>query len=132
MIQLGKKMRSSLGLVSSPHAVILLLACSLTACGSGSDDAAVSGSLTRASTTVVSGKNEIGAGNVSAPGQARRAVPYDFLVNSTNPATKNLLAAKCAMQAKQAKFSPGLAKLRYGASTRQSLRQSACAAIAAR
>lgn len=129
MMQFVRTKRISLGLISGPNVFILVLACSLTACGSGSDDVAGNGSLTRASTTVVSETNENGAKNPNAPGQARRAVLYDPLVNSTNPATKKRFALKCA---RQAKISPGVDKVRYGASTRQSLRQSACAAIAAR
>lgn len=64
----------------------------------------------------------------AAAGAARRATPFNPIVNSMNPAMQKLARLQCI---KRAKISPGVDKVRYRASTTLDLKEDNCAEIMA-
>lgn len=124
------------GAVAIRTVVMLAVVCTVSACGGGSEESAAGGTLTRANVTAVTNVNDnanaTAATNVSEsgkphmPGQVTRVTPYEPVVNSSNRASRKLLAKQCI---KRGNFSPNTNKVRYHLSTRRSLREAACTTI---
>jgi hypothetical protein len=132
MKQFVEKIHMPSGAVAIRTVVAWALVCSITACGGGADDSAVSGTLTRASVTAVLDTNadagtvasteENGKPNVFSRGG--RVPLYEPIVNSSSSGSSKVLARQCS---KRARFAHRTDRVRYDISTRQSLRQAACA-----
>ena len=99
----------------------------VTACGGSGDGAASGTRISAVSKAEPEARLKPDLPDAAA-GAARRATPFNPMVNSTNPAMQKLARLQCI---KRAKISPGVDKVRYPAATTQDLKQDNCEEIMA-